>query len=98
MRTNLEQVFDKLLSYGAGTTRIALEDVVGSSKESLVVDAVMLIESFVLCGYERIDDIGGYFPECDGRTILIKEFGHQDTVGTVDIRCLIDGRIAQKLH
>ena len=81
--TYLEEVLDQLLGDGAGTTGIALHDVLHRGKKSLIVNAMMLVEAFVLGSDEGINHIGGNLGELDRRAVLVEVLANQHAIGTI---------------
>ena len=98
LRTNLEEVLDQLLRDGAGTTRIALQDVFSCRKKPLIVNAVMLVETLILRGNQGINHIGGNLLEFHGRTVLVEELTNQHTVGAIHERSIVGDRILYHIH
>ena len=81
-----ENVFHQLLGNGRSASCVALHHVFGSGKQTLDVNAVVLIKAFVLRVDERLVEDGSHVLILYGRTVLVEVFPNQGAVAAVDFR------------
>ena len=83
---NAEHVLHQLLRDGGGAARLAVRCVLDSGKNALHVNAVVLVEAFVFCRNQGLEEYGRDGVVGYRRAILVEEFAQHFPVSTVDFR------------
>ena len=93
LRADTEHVLCQLLGDCAGSSGMTTKDVLHGREKTDDIDAMMLIETLVLCIDKGTYQDGRYLLIGDRRTVLVKVAPHQDFVAGIDLRCFVDNRV-----